>query len=349
MAKLQNVTTVNMVNGEITAIKYDGAVYSKVDDKAMLSDIVRTMNGAKDVTTGAYYSVSVRDENGDVAIRDDVYDKRSSLGRFDVFRKASASAPFAEMVVSRVEAVEKRMDALEGAKDTETLVKGDRVLISGKSIYGTNKDGMFGRFDTVDMDGDHNVEFGNGESRLFRREQLTKVAGTDAPVKPKSRRPATGDIVVITANTNDSRNKVGDIGKVEVAPSNSVISVSVRVPGGSNSSAVYTRNSEMRLATPAEIAQYEKAKASAVTQAAKDSVFTKAGRKPNEYREGDVVRVTDDDDYTSTKGEYAVVARHYGTGGGGNVVMTCGSIVLGMDVEIVCFAENRSDLAKGVC
>src|SRR5690606_26011529 len=163
-----------------------------------------------------------------------------------------------------------------------------------------------------------------------------------APVEqPK---PTTGDIVVITANTNDSRNEVGDIGKV-----GSTLMLeygrNVDVPGKTKGNGNFTKLSEMRLATPAEIEQYERAVAKAefktgdyakvistgyntnaengeivkITKVDSSGVpycissilgkslgwapanhlekvteeerkFAEIGRKPNEYKEGDIVR-----------------------------------------------------------
>lgn len=349
MAKLQNVTTVNMIDGEITAIKYDGAVYSKVEGNGKFGDVLlRVKHGIPgQVSLGCYFeghdnrysddqTVYYRDEEGDVM--------GSSLDRFVVFRKASASAPFAEMVVSRVEAVEKRMDALEGAKDTETLVKGDRVLISGRSIYkALDFDGKFGKLVKVDYDGEHLVSFGGEHQYYFHRGQLTKVAGTEAPAQPK-----TGDIVVITANTNGSSNHVGDIGKVGGCRTSDA---RVEVIGG-RTVGNWTYYGEMRLATPAEIAKYEtdaQQAELAAQQAAKDSVFIKAGRKPNEYRKGDVVRITDGRSHSLSVGDVGLISvAEYGLY---RVSISgkrdAGNYAASNQIEIVCFAENRADLAKG--
>lgn len=345
MAKLNGVQTVNKVNGETKAIKYDGAVYSKVVGIGKYGDVLlRIKCGIPgQVTLGCYFeghdnrysddqTVYYRDEEGDVM--------GSSRNRFDVFRKASespqASAPFAEMVVSRVEAVEKRMDALEGAKDTETLVKGDRVLISGRSIYGGSGDGEIGKFIAINLDGEYRVELGGNRGRLYKREQLTKVAGTDAPVKPK-----TGDIVVITANTNGSRNKVGDIGKLRDVD---YVDVPNR-PKVAFSNGNFTKESEMRLATPAEIEQYEAAEHALATQIAKEAVFTKAGRKPNEYRKGDVVRVV----YSPGASPVGSIFEVSDVRPSGNVKERGIYVYKPEHIEIVCFAENRADLAKGAC
>lgn len=179
-----------------------------------------------------------------------------------------------------------------------------------------------------------------------------------------------GDIVVITGNTNSSRNKVGDIGKLSAVGSVDVPQ-RPKLPGNNGN---YTRTTEMRHATPSEIAEYEQAVApkdeplkvgdyanvvgggnfktgdivkilrddnsgfspllcalvsvseeygeieegvreyknydnirkatdeevetakrkadEATAKARKEAVFTQSGRKPNEYRKGDIVMVT---------------------------------------------------------
>lgn len=418
MAKLTGINVINMTNGAITAIEYGGAAYSKVDDTAQAGDVLlRVKHELASATIGSFY-VCVPELVSGLSARstsycgNDDFNVHGGASNFVVFRKASespqASAPFAEMVVSRVEAVEKRMDALEGAKDTETLVKGDRVLISGRSIVGTDTDGKIGRYERIsDVAGLLVVVDGTG--RLFHREQLTKVAGTEAlkigdyakvislangepntvvgdiilirdmsadfidytvlrngklagmyakrfikatdaevaaalapKVKPVSApaQPKTGDIVVITANTNSSRNEVGDIGKLTEGRY-------VDVPQRPHSRGIngnFTRASEMRLATPAEIERYE----AQVIQAAKDSVFTKAGRKPNEYRKGDVVRVLDTLGTTFLDvGQITEVINPQHTGG--QDVRSNDGGTRYAKVEIVCFAENRADLAKGAC
>lgn len=354
MAKLQNVTTVNMLDGEITAIKYNGAVYSKVDGIGKLGDILlRVKCGIPgQVSLGGYFegqdsesdddqSIYYRDEDGDVM--------GSSRDRFVVFRKAettTASAPFAEMVVSRVEAVEHRMDAIEAklTPESEPLKVGDYAVVTDERSDKFDEVVEVRKEDAWAFDFRCYSLCGRG-SELFNAYDLRKATEAEVAAATTPPKPQTGDIVVITANTNGSRNKVGDIGKV-VGEDRGLGSREVDVPERSyNGYGNYTEYPEMRLATPAEIEKYE----ASLVQIAKDAAFAEAGRKPNEYRKGDVVRVLDDGIYKRLIGEVVEVADAYGGLSGGNVVMTCGAIVLGDDVEIVCFAENRADLAKGAC
>lgn len=102
-------------------------------------------------------------------------------------------------------------------------------------------------------------------------------------VEDESYKPTKGDIVVITANTNDSRNKVGDIGKVgRMMDDMAKVDVPNR-PSKAGEYGNWTSFSEMRPATEEEKAQYE--------QAVK---LAKFGRQPNEFKKGDIVRFNRD-------------------------------------------------------
>lgn len=424
MAKLNGVKTIDMVNGEITKVEYGGAVYAKVAhdfEDAQTGDIFLNSR------TGGYYEITIRKKDFFGIPRpvrfknDDGTDNGYMRGcsAHPLFRKAtSVSAPFAEMLTAKVEAVEKRVEALEGVKAPQSapapLAEGDRVMALANSEFGDIKAGKFGVVDDLDCGysadpytigvkadsgaycyfrpqdlelaaedealkvGDYvvplqvaNTEYSITDTRMtlgkvveglhasgddirvevvkheraeeigadwsvmskyFRKATVTEVAAATAPPKPK-----TGDIVVITANTNASRNKVGDIGKVGESTSYDAI---VDVPGKTEGTGNWTMYEDMRLATPAEIEKYE----ASLVQMEKDAVFTKAGRKPNEYRKGDVVRFTDD--YTAI----GVVEDENGGRGPDNLVGVRtdrekdsyqGPKI--KNVEIVCFAENRVD------
>lgn len=87
MAKLEGVKTLDMVNGKITKVEYNGSVYSKVKEKAKTGDLVLS-NGVHDADAGNFYEVNTKDKFGDAAIIDDVQAERSNFIGFDVFRKS---------------------------------------------------------------------------------------------------------------------------------------------------------------------------------------------------------------------------------------------------------------------
>ena len=150
----------------------------------------------------------------------------------------------------------------------------------------------------------------------------------------ESYKPTKGDIVVITANTNYSRNKVGDIGKVgRIKDDVALVDVPHR-PSKASEYGNWTLFSEMRPATEEEKAQYE--------QAVKLAKFR---RQPNEFKKGDIARVMDDDDYPELIGKFVeVYGENEGSAGGGNVYVTEDrKIILGENLELVAPVEARVD------
>lgn len=66
----------------------------------------------------------------------------------------------------------------------ETLEIGDKVIVSGLSIYGADHDGQVGKFQGIDEDGDYSVRFPDDYVRLYKRYQLEKVTdGTTLTAK----------------------------------------------------------------------------------------------------------------------------------------------------------------------
>ena len=211
----------------------------------------------------------------------------------------------------------------------EPLKSGDRVRVSGESIYGNDHDGETGTFEGVDEDGDYLVRFGGEYVRYFEREQLTRVSDEEE-AKPK-----TGDIVVITANTNDSNNRVGDIGKVGVSHGKSA---RVLVPGGEDVGN-WTLYDEMRLASPAEIKRYEDAVKSHGNS--KSLIFEKAGREYGEYKVGDILRVINSPNAAPNGTIFEV--NHVRRSG---VVQDLQNYVYNRHhIEPIAFVENRVDRA----
>ena len=166
------------------------------------------------------------------------------------------------------------------------------------------------------------------ESKYFRKATDEGVAKFKNEYIPKE-----GDIVVITGNTNGSINKVGDIGRVGERLGNK--GVQVRVPGKPNGlfGGNYTKFEEMRLATEEEKKQYKQAEK-----------FTKLGRKPGEFKKGDIVRVK----WLLGKGYVDEIAEiksgPEGVGCGGNYKLNDGNKeTLGEDLELIAPVESRVD------
>ena len=226
----------------------------------------------------------------------------------------------------------------------EELRVGDRVEIvdARNSTYNDLADGDIGV--VTDTDGPWANEgkpyqvATEDDYDHFPASSLRKVA------KPSVKPISVGDIVVITANTNGSRNKVGDIGEVVTKHP---LSAKVDVPSRPNASNVkdnWTKYNEMRHATLSEIAEYEQT----IKQSAKESVFTQAGRKPNEYHEGDIVRivvascVNNDGDIGEVTEEATDGTARVQVSGKSNR----GNWESISHIEPIVFAESRLDLRK---
>jgi len=342
-----------MTNGEITKIAYDGEEYTKV-----ANDFLDAQTG--DVflnsSTGEYYEITIRNKDfygiphpvrftNDAGI-DDGYMRGCSVN--PLYRKVAqtapkVSAPFAEMVTDKVSAVEsdvasldKRVSALETQHQPDltavfTYRMRVKALTSGQfnRIHG----GEVGRVSVSSVgyygDDPYNIRVTIGEKVDYFRAQDLEAYTVEPPKKP-----SVGDIVVITGNSINSENDVGDIGKLTETGSDDA---RVQVIGGPTSSN-WTLYSEMRHATDAEKAEYEKA----VAQAEATELFTKAGRKPNELRKGDIIRVKNDCCANGvSNGDILEVTKNSSTSF---------AVVKGryrVAAEIACFAEDRKDIAKG--
>lgn len=350
MAKLDGVQTLDMQGGEITKIAYDGVEYVKHEGRALAGDLVRVLtNDIYDAKAGDFFEIYADDYLQSDRFRDNAGDRRSPnygglTHNYAYYRKSTqptkVSAPFAEMITSKVDAVEKRVAALEGEKSSEFSV-GDRV----KAL----RDGQFHRIGAesvgrithagvavFSVDDPYIIRVVIGEKVDYFRPQDLELASVEPP------KPSVGDIVVITGNSTGSRNAIGDIGKIVEDAGNDDFSVSVEVVGKENGyTGNFTSFYDMRIATDAEKAQYEKA----VKQAEKDAVFTKAGRKPNEYRKGDIGRITETRGAPYKVGDLVEVESDFNpTYEPEAVRLSDGFVVY---VEIVCFAEDRKDIAKG--
>ncbi|MCY8266113.1 hypothetical protein MOC48_06890 [Bacillus haynesii] len=122
MAKLQGVKTLDMVNGEITKVAYDGAEYERVEGEGKLGDIGLRISEPKTfVSLGHFYPIiydrGLRyiDDDGDLMV--------VRPGTFSFFRKVSASQPSLEDRVSTnekdIESLKSDVAALKGEAKTE--------------------------------------------------------------------------------------------------------------------------------------------------------------------------------------------------------------------------------------
>lgn len=281
--RIRNVLTeeyeVIVEDTQAKEIEHNGETYTLVSRKAQAGDVVITTG-----TTSAFLRKNTRY----------VVDKRLQIEGFPVYNEG----------LIRTEA-----NVLVYEKKAPALKVGDYAVVIAKGVGEARSAFEIG--DIVSIT-DMNNPTGKALRPLVRRidgqaewymtigEEIRKA--TDAEVA-EALKPKTGDIVVITGNTNGSGNEVGDIGKVGGKSPYST-SLAVLVPGGPEKH-VYTQLDEMRLATEAERAQYDKAVEDAKKPKLKvdDYVRVKDGAdsRHGDIGAGTIVKVTDFGQYSSRK------------------------------------------------
>ncbi|WP_336638427.1 hypothetical protein [Lysinibacillus fusiformis] len=361
MAKLNGVKTLDMQNGEITKVSYEGAEYALLgtDVEAKDGDLIQSNVSLMDVESGDFFKTFERD--GDIEFKDndnDFRDANYGEGRYNIFRKISAQSK--STLEQRVETLESDVAALKGEKESSTILAlGERVKTSGISKYGYDCDDMAGVIKENDLEnGYYYVKLDSGKGVYLKPTQVKKSEETiefegatyrkverearegDVVIFRKSTKswvtngkryvvqegirfidndgdsqtlynvligrtretvdvyeaieqakyvPQEGDIVVIVKSEHGSRNGVGDIGKVsDVSPINFAVDVPQK-PCTSNARGNKHEAYEVRKATPAEVEKYEQA----VKDAEIAEKWAKIGRKPNEFKKGDIAEVVE--------------------------------------------------------
>lgn len=222
MAKLNGVKTIDMVNGEITKVAYDGAEYALVGDRAQKGDLLLPKIQLNDVVKGAFYEctgaylfgINFRDDGGSGRDR--------NHGEFEVFRKISAQT--APTIEERVEELEAEVAQLK-AHQTESKPKlkaGDfikfaerRLGITAGKVYEVIDDETYG---LVVRDDRGSLDIGHRNGRKYEilsAEEAAKHRESEkwAKIGRKPGEFKRGDIVRVLAHKHGR--KIGEIGVIE--------------------------------------------------------------------------------------------------------------------------------------
>lgn len=309
MAKLTGVKVIDMKDGQVTKVAWEGAEYVKVDGK--ISEERRAgdifMNGYKHpkLTLGAFYEV--RD---DVAFAPNILDDKDGphsnafySGDSTLFRKQSANTPTLE---ERVSTLETKVDALGVDAPTYKLVTdrkprvGDFVkyaefdysFITAGKYYEITEIKGDGDYWFLDNDNDPCYTEEHEEYAVYERVQVG-VAQAPEPLK-------IGDYAKVVQRVNefDEGNIVKIVGKKGDGSVNRFdFKVDfVKVTGKSKFSGQtsgYINADNIVKATDEEVVQ---AKRQAEEKAVADK-WAEIGRKPNEFKVGDIFRGTDGNIY----------------------------------------------------
>lgn len=144
MAKLENVKVIDMIDGKVARIQYNGKVYERVIDEASAGDLVLVENegvaeAIEGVEAGAFYELYEEDEYGDLVFADDDDDERVYSSWSDELVLFRAIETADKDIEKRVAELERRLAAIEqGDKDKRITVGDYAKVVAKESGHGAN-------------------------------------------------------------------------------------------------------------------------------------------------------------------------------------------------------------------
>lgn len=262
MASLTGVKTLDMTNGEITKVAYNGVEYVKVDGPAQSGDLALrhpSINNL-DVTAGCFYEVAEAYEDK-IRISDDVDDLAAhKQSVFSFFRKQGAERVGAfevgDYIVPLPEADHHYKITNTDMKLAKVVKVYDRRI--NLEIIAHNDESRIGN-----VHGAYSVHF-----RKSTPEEVEKYT----PPKLK-----VGDYVRITGNMGEHDFKIGEIVRVLSIPE-SYRSQTIRVEKLDGSKYWFVHVNDFVKVSSEEVAEAKRA-----------AKWAKLGRKPNEFKQGDII------------------------------------------------------------
>ncbi|MCY7794130.1 hypothetical protein MOB54_02670 [Bacillus spizizenii] len=314
MAKLEGVKTLDMVNGEITKVAYDGAEYERVEGEAKAGDIALANKPGLDTTEGAYYAVTNPIDDGFI-YRDNANESHywNYDGTFAIFRKVAAGTnPSVEERVTKaegeIESLKSDVAALNSAAGYKRIGKsearvGDYVKFDDPPSYLTDKEyyaivrlDHCGDPQVIDDDGDEFDTVGS-DFEVYR-----KVSAASVEADPNPERLKVGDYAkVVEDQTTSDDDPIGDeacVGDyVEVLTvDRSDIPFEVRIIVGKHvGDTAWAREFALVRATDEEVAEAKRAAEFAkFKEGAKVRLLSGGGGYPlNGFENGGVYEVSD--------------------------------------------------------
>jgi hypothetical protein len=275
MAKLNNVKVIDVAGGEVMKVAYDGAEYVKDGGIAQVGDVI--LAGSEmvyDTTPGAYYEVVELDSEGDSVIFDDVGDRHIwSVTRYTRLRKDATQV---------LPTLESRVDKLEATvyKTPESELKvGDYARVI-KSTCGRE-----GVIVEIIAPSPYIVPRGYlaikeiSDGGVYRSVPEWLVRATDEEVAAaKAPKFSVGDYAKVIGETH-----CRDIGE------GTLVEITKDLDDDGEYEIYPLDGSDYDYAKPARL---EKLSDEEVAEAKAVAKWDAIGRKPNEFKKGDIVRVT---------------------------------------------------------
>ncbi|MEK5323330.1 hypothetical protein [Aeribacillus sp. FSL M8-0254] len=283
MAKLENVKVIDMIDGKVARIQYNGKVYDRVSAKANTGDLVLVTNegvaeAIEGVEAGAFYELYEEDEYGDLVFADDDDDVRFYSSWSDELVLFRAIETADKDIEKRVAELERRLYAIE--RQSERLKVRDYARVVGDTIYGGITENQIVEIASyLDEDGIYKIELLDGSDYDYARpsslekytEHIDEVERSKFKKGDKVRLVSGGDKYplygfydgeVYEVGDNNCEHRNGPFGKL------------IRI---------VDKNGDSGYARPDQLdkVDFEELK------------FAELGRKPGEFKKGDIVRVID--------------------------------------------------------
>jgi hypothetical protein len=339
LAKLENVKVIDMVNGEPTRVEYNGEIYEKAKGIAKSGDLVRVADDVyiTDVTEGGFYEIYA-DEHGDLAFDDDIGDARDYdvwTDELETFRKVPAQPQ--HDLAERIAELERRIAALEGRGNGEVAedqpkyrkvtdrdprvgdyVKFDeapRSYLTAGKYYEIVEIDVLGDPQIIDDDGDE-LDIGGFEFEVY------EMVAEGAP------KFEVGDYAKVLAKGFWRDIEVGSIVKI-VGQKDDDGDYKVELLDGSDYD--YFNDEQLEKITEEEANEFVK--------------WAKIGRKPGEFKNGDIVRVIDTQSSYIKNGEIGILGENDDYGAYRVFVrdVKTGNWHSPKHLELICPVEHRFD------
>lgn len=292
MAALSGVKTLDMVGGKITKVEYGGATYEGVEGEAQAGDIAVIVKPWSYIKQGEFYAVEKTSKgrgNTYVDLGGIVVGYREHV---EVFRKQSAKPS------PTLESLDARVSALEGVKDETITHEGvqysrvHRKAQAGDVVVFTEGTGeLVGNNKPYEVKRDCQISSWGGRVPVYkqatnRTESNVKVY---APAETKPAPLKVGDYVVVVGGKNHmERLSKGDIAEI----TSKEYAYDFRVKRLSDGEKELFDTEEIRKATDEEVAAAKAKQAEDLERKELERKWAAIGRKPNEYKAGDIVIVT---------------------------------------------------------
>ncbi|WP_439931109.1 hypothetical protein ACSTTP_06965 [Bacillus velezensis] len=311
MAKLDGVKTLDMVNGEITKVAYDGAEYVKTDTAVQEGDLFLLTEGHSIISgeSGEFY-LTEKYRNGAIVIPTRYFGNATATqsdGDGIAFRKVSAGTnPSLEDRVSsaegEIEALKSDVAALKGEPeykriDADEAQEGDYVKFDeAPRRYLTA--GKYYEIDCVDSSGDPWIiddegdDFDTSVLHDDEFELYRKVSAASVEVEPKPERLKVGDYARVVENLRVHCAEIGEIVLVKI-DDESVVPYKCEKLNGERGGWFY--ESELVRATDEEVAEAKDAAARAkFKEGAKVRLKSGGGDYPlGGFTDGNIYEVSD--------------------------------------------------------